>query len=50
MRRYAVGSEATAVQHLLDEAQAAAVERAVDPAVLQPAALERLLPAGDASR
>ena len=45
-----MGSEATAVQHLLDEAQAAAVERALDPVVLQPAVLEKLLPAGDGSR
>ena len=33
--RYAVGGEAVAVQHLLDEALAAAVDRAVDPALLQ---------------
>ncbi len=45
-----MGGESTAVQHLLDEAQAAAVERAVDPAVLQPAALDKLLPADGGSR
>ncbi len=33
--RYAVGGEAVAVQHLLDEALAAAVDRAIDPALLQ---------------
>lgn len=43
--RYAGGSEATAVQHLVDEALTAGVERALEPALLQSAALDRMLPA-----
>ena len=39
-----MGTEVVAVQHLLDEALAAAVDRAVDPALLQGASLEQLLP------
>lgn len=42
LRRYAAGAEAALVSHLLDEVLAAAVERALEPTLLDGALLDRL--------
>jgi hypothetical protein len=43
--RIAGGRGADAVQHVLDEVVAAAAERSVDPSLLDPATMDRLLQA-----